>query len=143
STGLRADEFPDTVKAMATFGTWVMKKFGGRVYARGQNLRPWFKARYAETFTDWDLLLMPTTAMPAVPLPGPEATMPERLENAWCMLGNTSPYDYTGHPAISVPCGLTSAGLPVGLQLVGRHFDEPTVYRAAGAFEAAGDWKTR
>ena len=143
SNGLRADEFPDTVKAMATFGTWVMRKFGGRVYARGQNLRPWFKARYAETFSDWDVLLMPTTAMPAVPLPGPEATMQERLENAWCMLGNTSPYDYTGHPAISVPCGLTSAGLPVGLQLIGRHFDEPTLYRAAGAFEAAGDWKTR
>jgi amidase len=64
----------------------------------------------------------------------------------WCqrgfeMLANTCPFDVTGHPAMSVPCAM-SQGLPVGMQLVGRHFDESTLYRAAHAFEQHGDWRT-
>ncbi len=137
STSLRANEYPDTVRTMATFGTWVMKKFGGRIYAKGQNLRPFFRAKYAAAFEGVDLLLMPTTPMTAMKLPDPDTSREDCLEQAWRMLGNTSPYDYTGHPAISIPCGITKAGLPVGLQLVGKHFDEPTVIAAAAAFEAA------
>lgn len=132
----RANELPDTVRAMATFGAWVLKKYGGRVYAKGQNLRPFFRAQYDEPLRRFDLLLMPTTPMTAMKLPEPGVSREDWLQQAWCMLGNTSPYDYTGHPAISLPCGTTSAGLPIGLQLVGRHFDEPTIYRAAAAFEA-------
>jgi amidase len=48
--------------------------------------------------------------------------------------------DITGHPALSIPCG-TVDGLPVGLMLVGKHFDESTLYQAASAFEAAFDWQ--
>ena len=48
--------------------------------------------------------------------------------------------DISHHPAMSLPCGMAD-GLPVGLMLVGRHFDEKTIYRAAHAFEQAGDWK--
>lgn len=139
----RADEFPDTVNALAAFGTFVKNKWGGRIYARGQNMRPWFIQRYAELFKEYDLLLMPTTAMPAVKLPDETTSRRDRIGRAWCMLANTAAYDYTGHPAISVPCGMTSEGLPVGLQLVATHFNEPAIYRAAGAFEASGDWKTR
>lgn len=142
SLSARADEFPDTVNALAAFGTFVKNKWGGRIYARGQNMRPWFIKRYADLFQEYDLLLMPTTAMPAVKLPDAQTTRKERIERAWCMLANTAAYDYTGHPAISVPCGMTSEGLPVGLQLVANHFNEPAIYRAAGAFEAASDWKT-
>ncbi len=58
------------------------------------------------------------------------------------MLANTSPYNYTGSPAISLPCGRNADGLPAGLQLIGKHFDERTIYRAAAAFEANFDWKT-
>ena len=105
-------------------------------------MRPWFIQRYAEMFKDYDLLLMPTTPMPAVPLPDENTDRRDRIARAWCMLSNTATYDYTGHPAISLPCGMTSQGLPVGLQLVANHFNEPAIYRAAGAFEAAGDWKT-
>jgi amidase len=56
------------------------------------------------------------------------------------MLPNTCPFDVTGHPAMSVPCGLID-GLPVGMMLVGKSYDEATIYRAAYAFEQAGDWK--
>ncbi len=57
------------------------------------------------------------------------------------MLGNTEPFDLTGHPAMSVPCGLID-GLPVGMMLIGRPFEESTIYRAAHAFEQADDWQT-
>ena len=59
------------------------------------------------------------------------------------MLGWTPfsyPFNLTQQPAISVPCGLTKAGLPMGLQIVGRHLDDPTVMRAAAAFEKAKPW---
>ena len=55
----------------------------------------------------------------------------------------TLPFNLTGQPAISVPCGFTKAGLPIGLQLVGRPFDEATLFRAAAAYEAATDWHSR
>jgi amidase len=55
------------------------------------------------------------------------------------MLGNTAPFDMTGHPSISVPCA-KSNGLPVGLMLTGKHFDEMALFRIADAFERSGDW---
>jgi aspartyl-tRNA(Asn)/glutamyl-tRNA(Gln) amidotransferase subunit A len=55
-------------------------------------------------------------------------------------IGFTYPFNFTGQPAASVPCGFTGAGLPVGLQIVGRRFDEPAVLRAAAAFEKAYPW---
>jgi amidase len=56
------------------------------------------------------------------------------------MLPNTAPFDITHHPAMSIPCGLGD-GLPIGMMLIGKAFDEATIYRAAHAFEQAGDWK--
>lgn len=55
------------------------------------------------------------------------------------MIGNTAPFDITHHAAMSVPCGMAD-GLPVGLMLVGKPFDEPTIYRAAYAFQRSADW---
>ena len=55
----------------------------------------------------------------------------------------TLPFNLTGQPAISVPCGFTRGGLPIGLQLVGRPFDEATLFRAAAAYESATDWHKR
>jgi amidase len=78
--------------------------------------------------------------MKATPLPAPGASREEVCQRAFEMITNTAPFDITHHPAMSVPCGMVD-GLPVGLMLVGRHFDEMTIYRAAHAFEQAGDWK--
>jgi amidase len=57
------------------------------------------------------------------------------------MQANTCPFDVSGHPAFTVPCGRVN-GLPVGLMLVGRHFEETTLIRLARAIEAGGDWKS-
>jgi len=55
----------------------------------------------------------------------------------------TRPFNLLGFPAVSVPCGFTDAGLPIGLQIVGRPFAEPKVLRLARAYEAATDWGSR
>ncbi len=63
------------------------------------------------------------------------------MEHALGFNANCIPSNLTGHPAISIPCGL-SDGLPVGMMLIGRHFEETTIYQAAHAFERAFDWQT-
>jgi len=62
------------------------------------------------------------------------------IDTALNMQANTCSFDVSGHPAFTVPCGRVN-GLPVGLMLVGRHFEETTLIRLARAIEAAGDWK--
>ena len=79
--------------------------------------------------------------MKATPLPPANAPIALWVQRALEMVNNTCPFDVTGHPAMSIPCGLSN-GLPVGLQLIGRHWDESTIYRAAHAFEQSGDWRS-
>ncbi len=85
-----------------------------------------------------DVLLMPTTPCTAPPLPGPQADAREQIAATTRGFGNTAQFDVTGHPAISVPCG-TADGLPIGCMLVGRHFEEATLYRLVEAIEDRPD----
>ena len=92
-----------------------------------------------------DLLLLPTTSVPPFPAeqPYPTEINGKPLDNyiQWAFL--TYGITLTGLPAISVPCGFTQSGLPVGLQIVGRRHQEAAVLRAAAAFEAAAPWADR
>ena len=129
----RADEFPPTVKLVATLGEYLAEEYYGHYYAKAQNLSRDLATAYDEALKDVDVLAMPTTPQTA----HKRLRDPSRLdiiERAVNMLANTSPFDVTGHPAISVPAG-TSDGLPVGLMFVGELFDDATVLRASHAFE--------
>ena len=84
----------------------------------------------------FDLLVLPTMPMRASVRPGRDAPTLEMLGRALEMLANTSPFDVTGHPVCSVPAGLVD-GVPVGMSIVGRQFDDATVLRAAAAYEQA------
>jgi amidase len=77
---------------------------------------------------------MPTTPHKARPMPTARSPVAEFVGSANDMFGNTAPFNATHHPALSLPCGETD-GLPIGLMLVGRHFDEATVLRAGHACE--------
>ena len=136
----RADELSDTLKISMLVGQYHLKHTRGRYYAKAQNLARQLRAEYNKVFASYDILLMPTTPMKATPLPPPDSSLALWTQRAFEMLPNTSPFDVSGHPAMSIPCGM-SDGLPVGLQLVGRRYEESTIYRAAGAFEQAGDWR--
>lgn len=136
----RADELSDTLKISMLVGQYHLKHTRGRYYAKAQNLSRQLREQYDRTLASYDLLLMPSTPMKSTPIPPPDASLALWCQRAFEMLANTAPFDVTGHPAMSIPCGM-SQGLPVGLQLVGRRYDEATIYRAAGAFEQAGDWR--
>ena len=136
----RTDELPETLKLFLLMGQYGLWRYAGRYYAKCANLRRQLRAAYDEALSRYDLLLMPTTPMVATPLPAANASRGEIIQRALEMLGNTPQFDLTGHPAMSLPCGL-SRDLPVGMMLVGRHYAEKTIYRAAAAFEASDDWR--
>ena len=136
----RANELSETTKLFTLFGTYIREYYGSRYYGKATNLARQLTAAYDAALASHDLLLLPTTPMKAQPLPAPGASREEVVERAMEMVANTAPFDVSHHPAMAVPCGM-SDGLPVSMMLVGRHFDEPTIYRAAYAFEQAGNWK--
>lgn len=138
---LRADELSETLKISMFIGKYFLQEYGGRYYAKSQNLVRTLKAAYDAELARYDLLLMPTLPMVATRIPEKGAPLEEIISRAFEMLPNTAPFDITGHPAITMPSGLVD-GLPAGLMLVGKDFDEATIYKAASAFETGCDWKT-
>jgi amidase len=137
----RANELSETTKLFTLFGTYVHKLYGSRYYGKAMNITRLLTAAYDAALATYDLLLMPTTPMKAQPLPGPNASREEYVQRALEMITNTSPFDISHHPAMAIPCGM-SDGLPVSAMLIGKHWDEPTIYRAAYAFEQSGNWKS-
>jgi amidase len=134
----RAHELPPNVVTFLLYARYLQEYRGGYYYAKSQNLRRQLRAAYDAILERHDLLLMPTTPMAATPLPASDASKSEIIQRAFEPIANTAAFNVTGHPAFSMPCGETEDGRPIGLMLVGRHFDELTIYRAAYAFERAG-----
>lgn len=107
-------------------------------YIEAQRLRSLIVKKWRErVFDRVDLLAVPTTPVPAPALEEGD------LQVTLTLVRFTSPFNLVGLPAVSVPCGFTSGGLPIGLQLVGRWFEEGTVLRAAHAYQHATDWHKR
>jgi amidase len=136
----RANQLSRTLKISMMAGEYFIRQYRGHYYAKAQNLSRLLRKTYNEALTRCDLLLTPTTPMKATPIPPQDAPLALYCQRAFEMLPNTAPFDVSGHPAMNVPCGM-SAGLPVGMQLIGAHYNESTIYRAAHAFEQLGDWR--
>jgi aspartyl-tRNA(Asn)/glutamyl-tRNA(Gln) amidotransferase subunit A len=105
-------------------------------YVQAQRTREAITQAFAETMDRFDALIMPTTPLPACK--ASEDTPPL----TWPRSRNTFPFNLTGSPAVSLSCGFTQEGLPIGLQVVGRAFDEVTLLRVANAYEQATRWHT-
>jgi aspartyl-tRNA(Asn)/glutamyl-tRNA(Gln) amidotransferase subunit A len=97
-----------------------------------------FRRQLERFFLDYDLLLTPATPNAAPPLEGPDA-----VEVARTLTRFTAPFNLSGLPALSLPCGFTSGGLPVGMQLVAAPWGEARLLRAAWAYEQATEWHLR
>ncbi len=131
-----ADQLSNIVKATALCGRYSLQTHGGVPYAKARNLLPQVRAAYDRALDQYDVLVMPTVPGTASPLPtGGEDTV-TLLAQALGMVGNTAPLDASGHPAISVPAGLID-GLPVGMMIMGKHFDDATVLKFADALRTA------
>jgi amidase len=136
----RANDYSVTVKLTLLLGHYLSEDYNHHYYAKGQNLGRRLRASYGEALARCDVLLLPTTAMKARPFPA-DRTIAAVLGAALGNLHNTAPFDVTGNPALSVPCGI-SEGRPIGMMLVGRHFDDATVLRAGHAYQRAADQST-
>jgi amidase len=137
----RANDLDDSVKLTVLAGHYLQEAYHGRYYAKAQNLARVLTTAYDAVLDEVDLLLLPTMPTKARRLPAPGASLEERAALG-APIGNTAPFDVTGHPAISVPC-TRSEGLPVGMMLVGRRWEDATALRAAHAFEQTGAYAGR
>lgn len=135
----QGNDFPPTAKLVLLVGTYLAERYHGRMYAKSQNLRPGLRAAYDRALEQVDIIAMPTTPMKAH-RNEPGRGVLDTISHGWNMLDNTAPFDLTGHPALSIPCGMSN-GLPVGLMLVGRHFQDATLFQAAHAFEQHANWE--
>ena len=132
-------DLPPTLKLSLLMGSYLLERYHGKLYSKAQNLRnSWTKA-YDDHLEQVDVLLMPTTPIKAHKTTE-NTSIRTLLDNAWDMLNNTGPFDITGHPSISIPCG-KSNGLPIGMMLTGRHFKESILYRVSHSFEQQINWE--
>jgi amidase len=136
----RLNDASDTVKLVLLLGEYLHRYYHNRYHSKAQNLRVRLRNAYEEALRRVDVLLMPTIPFTATEIPPPDAPRLFAVERALNMQANTCPFDVTGNPAFTVPCSKVN-GLPVGMMLVGRPFEETTLIRLAHAFETNCDWR--
>lgn len=113
-------------------------------YLKAQQARAKFNREMAALFQEVDLLAGPAEPITAPPIMAAEVDIAGQIVGTTAALTQyTRPYNISGSPAISLPCGFSAGGMPIGLQLAGKPFAETTVLQAAYAYEQATDWHTR
>jgi aspartyl-tRNA(Asn)/glutamyl-tRNA(Gln) amidotransferase subunit A len=136
----RTEHYQPDVRTLVEIGRFVTAPD----YLKAEQLRRVLMADFRRAFQEVDLLIAPTTPLTAwkvgewtVAIGGEDESV---LAASWRL---TYPFNLAGLPAISLPCGFDRQGLPIGLQIAGKPFDELTVLRAAHAYERAHEWKDR
>jgi len=131
-----AAEMSESLKLTMLLGRYAIDRYDGRHYAMARNLALDLAAAYDAALASADVLVMPTLPIVASTIPQADASREEKITRSLEMIPNTAPFDVSGHPATSVPAGL-SDGLPVGLMIVGRRGADGMCLRVAQAFESA------
>ncbi len=136
----RQEGFGVEVKRRIMLGTYVLSSgYYDAYYGKAQSVRTLIRQDFDEVFQDVDLLVTPVMPTPAFPLG-------EKIEDPLQMYLSdiyTISASLARVPAISIPCGFSAKGLPIGLQILGRPFEEETVLRAARAYELATGWRKK
>ncbi|XP_035676964.1 amidase-like isoform X3 [Branchiostoma floridae] len=138
----RAHDMPPTGKFTYLLYDCITTNYGNRFYAKGQNLSRMLTHAYNQALSRYDVIIMPTIPFKATKLPNKDISTSEICKMAlnFGQMSNVCPFNLTGHPALSINAGF-SQGLPVGMMIVGRHFDDATVLKVAHAFENIRDSK--
>jgi aspartyl-tRNA(Asn)/glutamyl-tRNA(Gln) amidotransferase subunit A len=142
--GDRLEEWGDRLDQGLVKLTQIGLKAGAADYVRATNRCHILWEKMQTFFEKYDLLLTPTLSVPPFPvgIDWPREVAGQKV-HPLNYLAFTYPFNLTGQPAASVPCGWTADGLPLGMQIVGRRFADATVLRAAAAFEEARPWADR
>jgi aspartyl-tRNA(Asn)/glutamyl-tRNA(Gln) amidotransferase subunit A len=135
----RAAGFGAEVKRRIMLGTYALSAgYHDAYYGKAQRVRTLVRRDFDAAFADVDVIVTPTTPNVAFPHGAKADPLSMYLNDVF-----TVPASMAGLPAVSVPCGFTAGGLPIGLQLVGRPFDERTLLKVAHAYETATAWGRR
>lgn len=135
----RSEGFGEEVKRRIMLGTFALSSgYYDAYYKKAQQVRTLIKQDFDDVFAKYDVIIGPTAPTPAFKIG--EKTDDPLMMYAEDLL--TIPVNLAGVPGISIPCGFAN-GLPIGLQIIGKHFDESTVYRVAHAFEQATNYHTQ
>jgi aspartyl-tRNA(Asn)/glutamyl-tRNA(Gln) amidotransferase subunit A len=130
----RSEGFGDEVKRRILLGTYVLSAgYYDAYYKKAQNLRGTIVKAFNEAFEQCDFILAPTVPMTAFEMGRAVSDPVETYQTDIC----TVPVNIAGLPAVSVPCGFDSDGLPIGMQLIGNKFEEAKILNAANAYEKA------
>jgi Asp-tRNA(Asn)/Glu-tRNA(Gln) amidotransferase A subunit family amidase len=133
----RAQEYGSEVRGLLYAGLLLPASR----YVQAQRARTLIIQDLSEALQRVDVLALPTVAMPAPRIGQQSVTLGDKTVNVIAALARfTLPFNLAGLPAMTVPCGFTSDGLPIGLQIAGRAFAEPTILRVAHAHEAQTSW---
>lgn len=136
----RAAEYGEEVRQRIDAGA----KVPAHRYLAGFDVRKRLLAEFDAVFQNVDAIVAPSLPVPAPPIGADSVQIDgEQIGVRPAIVGHSRPANFTGLPAISVPCGFTRDGLPIGLQLIGRAFDEATLLRIAFSYERANDWRAR
>ncbi|MFO0887627.1 MAG: amidase [Isosphaeraceae bacterium] len=136
----QANDLSDDVRPLLQSGLF----FTAAQYLAARQSRLRTIAEYREIWADFDVLLTPTSPIPAPKIGETSAKLGgQDVPMVRAFLDLTCPFNLTGQPGLSVPCGFTKAGLPIGMQLVGRPWDEATLLKVGSAYESATDWRLR
>ena len=136
----RAQGFGPEVKRRIILGTYALSSgYYDAYYKKAQQVRTLIKQDFEEAFKKVDVIVTPTSPTPAFKI-GEKSDDPLQMYLSDIF---TISVNLAGVPGISIPCGFTSANLPIGLQLIGKHFDEETLLKTAYAYEQATDWHKR
>ena len=133
----RGDAFPAYMKMLMILGGYLRRDHGSVYFGKATNLRFRMRGEFDKLFDRFDVILTPTMPMKAFKLLTAPPTIEEMGQRAAGMCQNTYPLNVTGNPAITVPCGTGEHGLPIGLQIIARHFCDATAIRVAHAYEEA------
>src|SRR4029453_8240812 len=140
----QADVLAPRTKLSLIAAELTRRTYHGRVYAKAQNVRPTYIKAYDAALADVDVLAMPTCLMAAPRNHRPESYIDAVEDNLMSASRggnrNTLPFNYTGPPALALPVGKSSAGLPTSMALLGRFFDDPLLMRVAYAYQHSTDW---
>jgi aspartyl-tRNA(Asn)/glutamyl-tRNA(Gln) amidotransferase subunit A len=138
--GTRSRGFGAEVKRRIMLGTYALSSgYYEAYYRKAQQVRTLIKKDFEEAFRHVDVIVTPTTPTPAFKI-GEKASDPLQMYLSDIF---TISVNLAGVPALSVPCGFTSDNLPVGLQFIGKHFDEESLLKVAYAYERSTDWHKR
>ena len=145
----RQNDYPLTVKNVLLLGGYLKRYYHGTYYAKAQNQRAGLRAAYDKALAEVDVLVLPTIPHLPAPIPSLDADFGEYMSRALSMINNTPQFNLTGHPAISVPCGV-SDDLPMRLarssaatSTISRCSGSPTRWRRARIGRACSGRRAR